>query len=115
MRTAKCDIPIAQGARERAIAILGPVHANWTTLSVRGAIESVQNCTDPWVQERMVTPLGRGQRCQANRPKCIRFDGRRTVKAYILALTLGFALAGTGLMLTRQLPATLAACIDRGC
>jgi hypothetical protein len=37
------------------------------------------------------------------------------MKAYILALTLGFALAGTGLVITRQAPATVAACIDRGC
>jgi hypothetical protein len=37
------------------------------------------------------------------------------MKACILALTLGFALAGTGLVLTRQPPATVAACIDRSC
>jgi hypothetical protein len=42
-------------------------------------------------------------------------DRRHTMKAYILALTLGFALAGTGLVLVRQPPATVAACIDRGC
>jgi hypothetical protein len=37
------------------------------------------------------------------------------MKACILALTLGFALAGTGLVLTRQPPATVAACMDRSC
>jgi hypothetical protein len=78
MRTAKCDIPIAQGARERAIAILGPVHANWTTLSVRGAIESVQNCTDPWVQERMVTPWAAGNAAKRIvRSACDLMEGAR--------------------------------------
>jgi len=37
------------------------------------------------------------------------------MKACILALMRGFALAGTGLVLTRQPPPTVAACIDRGC
>jgi hypothetical protein len=37
------------------------------------------------------------------------------MKACILALTLGFALAGTGLVLTRQPPATVTVCVDQGC
>jgi hypothetical protein len=37
------------------------------------------------------------------------------MKACVLALTLGFALAGTGLVLTRQLPLPVLTCIDQGC
>jgi hypothetical protein len=54
-------------------------------------------------------------RIGARSQRIIRIDGRRTMKACILALMLGFALAGTGLVLNRQLPLAAATCIDGGC
>jgi hypothetical protein len=36
------------------------------------------------------------------------------MKTLILALTLGFALAGTGLVMTK-LPSPMTACIEKGC